>query len=142
VRALLDLSVLIAIFDEEHVHHERAQLWWADNGADGWASCPLTQNGVVRVLSQPSYSHPIAIGEAFEILAEQIANTNHVSWPDDLSLLDPKLIDHTRILGPKQLTDIYLLALAVKNGGRLATFDRTIPVGAVRGAGPHHVVVI
>jgi len=142
VRVLFDLSFLIAIFDEEHLHHERAQLWWDDNRDYGWASCPLTQNGIVRVLSQPTYSHPVSIAEAFEILAEQIARTDHVFWPDDLSLLDPGVIDHTHVLGPKQLTDIYLLALAVKNGGRLATFDRTIPLGAVRAAEPRHLAVV
>jgi uncharacterized protein len=142
VRALFDLSFLIAMFDEEHIHHENAQNWWATNEQHGWASCPLTQNGVVRVLSQPGYSHPISITEALDTLAEHIVRTDHVFWPDDVSLLDPQVVDHRYVLGPKQLTDIYLLALAVKNNGRLATFDRAMPIKAVRGAEARHISVI
>jgi predicted nucleic acid-binding protein len=79
---------------------------------------------------------------ALELFAEQIAGSDHVFWSDDISLTDSRCFDGTRILGPKQLTDVYLLALAVKNGGRLATLDRTVPLAAVRGAEPRHVVVI
>ncbi len=64
----------------------------------------------------------------------------HVFWPDDVSLADPKRFDHDRLLGPGQITDAYLLALAVQNDGRLVTFDRTIPIAAVGGAEPRHVV--
>jgi toxin-antitoxin system PIN domain toxin len=142
VRALFDVNLLIAAFDEEHVLHERAQQWWAANRMRGWASCPLTQNGFVRVVSQPNYANPISVEAALELFAEQIAGTDHVFWPDDISLTDSRCFDGTRILGPKQLTDVYLLALAVKNGGRLATLDRTVPLAAVRGAEPRHLVVI
>jgi predicted nucleic acid-binding protein len=82
------------------------------------------------------------VSEAIVLLFDEVAATNHVFWPDDISLLDEGLIERTRILGPKQLTDIYLLALAVKHGGRLVTFDRAIPMAAVRGARPEHLVVI
>jgi toxin-antitoxin system PIN domain toxin len=142
VRALFDLSVLIAIMDAEHMHHMRALQWWSQNRTTGWASCPLTQNGFVRVTSQSSYSFPISIGQAFQNLYEATMTDEHVFWPDDISLLDESLIDRNHVLGPKQLTDIYLLALAVKHGGRLVTFDRAIPIAAVRGAGAHHLVVI
>ena len=93
-------------------------------------------------MSQPSYSSPIPIGRAFNHLRRNVETEGHVFWPDDISLLDERLIDYSRVLGPKQLTDIYLLALAVKNGGRLVTFDRAIPIAAVRGARPEHLVVI
>jgi toxin-antitoxin system PIN domain toxin len=142
MRALLDLSVLIAIMDAEHMHHARALQWWSRNRKAGWASCPLTQNGFMRVTSQQSYSFPIPIGEAFENLYNATVTDDHTFWPDDISLLDERLIDRNHVLGPKQLTDIYLLALAVKHGGRFVTFDQGIPLAAVRGAQPHHLVVI
>jgi toxin-antitoxin system PIN domain toxin len=142
VRALLDLNVLIAFLDAEHLHKPRIHQWWLQNRTYGWATCPLTQNGFVRVISQPNYSSPISIGRAFDHLQRNTETNDHVFWPDDISLLDEQLIDRFRILGPKQLTDIYLLALAVKHGGRLVTFDRAIPIAAVRGAKADHVVVL
>jgi uncharacterized protein len=142
VRALFDLNMLVALLDDQHVDNPRAHRWFAEYRAQGWASCPLTQNGFVRILSQPSYAFPIPIVEAIDHLLEATGSDDHVFWPDDISLLDEQLIDRSRILGPKQLTDIYLLALAVKHGGRLVTFDRAIPAAAVRGARPEHLVVI
>jgi predicted nucleic acid-binding protein len=94
------------------------------------------------VISQPSYSSPIPIGRAFDHRRRNTETEGHAFWPDDISLLDERLIERTRVLGPKQLTDIYLLALAVKHGGRLVTFDHAIPMAAVRGARPEHLVVI
>jgi toxin-antitoxin system PIN domain toxin len=141
LRALFDVNLLIALFDEQHVLHGRAHEWWVANRANGWASCPLTQNGFVRVICQPSYPNPISIAAALEFLAEQLADTDHSFWPDDISLLDAELFDRERILGPKQLTHVYLLALAVRNGGRLATFDRAVPLNAVHGADSRHVAV-
>jgi len=142
LRALLDLNVLISMFDVHHLHYLKANDWWAQNSADGWASCPLTQNGFLRILSQPRYNAPIPLSDAFRYLCEAIESEGHRFWPDDISLLDEQLINRERVLGPKQLTDIYLLALAVKHGGCLVTFDRAIPIAAVREAKPHHVVVI
>ena len=80
--------------------------------------------------------------EAFEHLHEATEAEGHIFWPDDISLIDEQLIDRNHVLGPKQLTDIYLLALAVKHGGRLVTFDRAIPIAAVKGAQARHLVVI
>jgi len=134
--------MLLALFQPDHVHHSPAHQWWSENRAKGWASCPLTQIGFVRIASQPRYPKPMRVSEAIVLLFDEVAATNHVFWPDDISLLDEGLIERTRILGPKQLTDIYLLALAVKHGGRLVTFDRAIPIAAVRGARPEHLVVI
>lgn len=110
--------------------------------AEGWASCPLTQNGFARILSQPRYPQPVTVARALDHLAEQVAETDHVFWPDNVSLLDPGLFASHFILGPNQITDVYLLALAVKNGGRLATFDRSIRTSGVRGAEPHHLVML
>jgi toxin-antitoxin system PIN domain toxin len=142
LRSLLDVNVLIALLQPDHAHHRVAHRWWSTQRSEGWASCPLTQNGFVRIVSQPKYPKPLPIMRALDLLGEGIAGTDHAFWPDDVSLLDAQCIDRARILGPKQLTDVYLLALAVKNGGRLATFDRAIPVGAVRGATKRNVVVI
>jgi len=142
VRSLLDVNVLVALFDAQHIHHAAAQDWWAENRSSGWASCPLTQNGYVRVMSQPRYPNSITSTFACDLLARQTADTNHVFWPDDVSLLQSDLFDRQNILGPKQLTDIYLLGLAVTHGGRLATFDEAIPLRAVMSAEPHHLAVI
>jgi toxin-antitoxin system PIN domain toxin len=142
VRALLDVNVLIALFDEAHVHFERAWRWWSADMGDGWASCPLTQNGFLRVVSQPSYRNPVPLTFAREFLDRQVAETDHAFWPDDISLLDPARFDRRLNLGPRQLTDVYLLGLAVKNNGRLATLDRGIPTRAVRDAGSESLVVI
>lgn len=142
LRALLDVNLLIALFDADHSHHHTARSWWVAERDRGWASCPLTQNGFVRIISGFGYSRPIRTAEAVDLMAQQIALGGHEFWPDDVSILDPDVFDHTYFLGPKQLTDVYLLALAVRNSGRLVTFDRGIPLGAVRGAEARHVVVL
>jgi toxin-antitoxin system PIN domain toxin len=142
MRALLDVSVLLALFDPVHIHHRRAMTWWSGDRADGWASCAITQNGFLRIASQPTYSNPFPLPKAMATLQAQIAKSDHTFWPDNISLLDGSLIDHSRVLGPRQLTDIYLLALAVHNGGRLVTIDRSISLGAVKGACREHLVVV
>jgi toxin-antitoxin system PIN domain toxin len=140
MRALFDVNVLIAILDTDHAHHWAAHEWWAANRSAGWATCPLTENGMARIMSQSTYKNPVTTTFAIDLLAEQAAQTDHALWPDDVSLRDPELFDPSRILGPNQITDAYLLALAVKNKGRLVTFDRAISIAAVRGAEAHHVV--
>jgi toxin-antitoxin system PIN domain toxin len=142
VRALFDVNVLIAILDEEHVHHWRAHDWWAANQSDGWATCALTENGAARIMSQSGYKNPVSTAFAIDLLAEQVARTDHAFWPDDISLRESALFVPNSILGPNQITDVYLLALAVKQGGRLVTFDRAIPIAAVRGAETRHLAVI
>jgi hypothetical protein len=142
VRALFDVNLLIALFQPDHVHYRKAHQWWEPNQKEGWASCPLTQNGFVRILSQPKYAGSATVDGALDLLGRATNTPYHAFWADDISLLDRQRIDSGRILGPKQLTDIYLLALAVKNRGRLVTFDRTIPIRAVRDAEPHHMVVL
>jgi toxin-antitoxin system PIN domain toxin len=142
VRALLDVNFLLALLQPDHAHFERAHQWWETNKVHGWASCPLTQNGFVRIVSQASYPQPLPVAHALETLSDQIVRTDHQFWPDDISLLDAELIDGARLLGPKHLTDVYLLALAVKHGGRLVTFDRGIPLRSVRRAEQRHMVVL
>ena len=140
MRALFDVSMLLAMFDPAHMHFPRARVWWRDHRDAGWASCPLSQNGFVRIMSQPSYPRPVTPAEASFALHEQMNQPGHAFWPDDISITDPSLFDHSRILGPSQITDVYLLALALKHGGRLVTFDKGVPVAAVKGATKAHVV--
>jgi toxin-antitoxin system PIN domain toxin len=142
MRALLDVNVLIALFDADHSLHGPALKWFDEHGKGGWASCPLTQNGCIRVMSQPGYANPIPVHVVAGRLREAVADHHHEFWPDELSLLDERAVDTTRVHGPKQLTDVYLLALAVARGGRLVTFDRSLPVDAVLNAQKRHLVVI
>ena len=140
MRALLDVNVLIALLDSDHTSHRTAMAWFSEHGARGWASCPITQNGCLRIMSHPGYPNAPSVVEIVERLRAATAHSAHEFWPDSESLLDSKLIDPTRMHGPRQLTDVYLAALAVKHGGRLVTFDASIATGAVRGAKPQHVV--
>ena len=142
MRALLDVSVLLPLFDASHVHHQRAIAWCRANAKAGWASCPLTQNGFVRIVCQPKYPRPARMLDALGVLRQQIGEADHELWPDDISITDREIFDPAFILGPNQIADIYLLGLAVKNGGRLVTFDRGMPVRAVRGAEARHLVVL
>ena len=119
-----------------------AHEWWAANNSAGWATCPLTENGLVRIMSQPAYPNAITATFAIQLLAEQVERTDHAFWSDNVSLRDERSIASDRILGPNQITDVYLLALAVNNDGRLVTFDRSVPLDAVRGAEPRHLAVI
>lgn len=140
MRALFDVNALLAVFDERHTFNRRIRSWWHEHRQHGWATCPQTQNGFARVLSQPGYPNRRALQEALHVLESGISQSGHEFWPDDISLADPAIFDRSRMLGPRQITDVYLLALAVKNGGRLITFDRGLPIGAVRGATLEHVV--
>jgi toxin-antitoxin system PIN domain toxin len=142
MRALLDVNVLIALLDSDHASHAHATHWFAANGMEGWASCPITQNGCIRVMAHPNYPNALPVSALVERLAEAAAQPQHEFWPDDASLLDPDTADSARIHGPGQLTDAYLLALAVKHRGRLVTFDRSIAIEAVRGAQKKHLLVI
>jgi hypothetical protein len=142
IRALLDVNVLIALLDSDHTSHRSAVAWFSEHGAHGWASCPITQNGCVRIMSHPGYPNAHSVAEIVGRLRTATAHSAHEFWPDSESLLDERLIDPTRVHGPRQLTDVYLLALAVKHGGRLVTFDATIATEAVKGAKPEHLVTL
>jgi len=93
------------------------------------------------VISQPGYSGPVPFVQALDLLRLAVSQSDHASWPDDLSIADRTCFNHAHILGPRQIADVYLLALAVKNNGCLVTFDRSIPLAAVRGADPRQIVV-
>ena len=142
MRALLDINVLIALHDRDHVHHSHATSWLAANIKHGWASCPLTQNGCLRIMSQDGYSNPQPLSVLMPMLLHSTSDAHHHFWSDDISLLDAARFNHGFTHSPRQLTDLYLLGLAVKQGARLVTFDKRIPLSAVRGASPRHLVTL
>lgn len=140
--ALLDVNVLIALIDPAHKFHRTARDWALKNSSSGWASCPLTQNGCVRIISQPGYQQPVPILQAIQTLQNLCQSPLHQFWPDDLSLLDATAFDHGKIHGHRQLTDLYLLGLAVKHQGRFVTLDGAIALSAVKGAKKQHLVAL
>jgi uncharacterized protein len=142
LRALLDVNVLVALLDGSHLHHRAAMDWLAAHARAGWASCPLTQNGCLRILSLPSYPNAQAPARVAQRLAAATADRSHMFWPDSLSLLEPDRLRWDRVLSTRHITDVYLLALAVQQGGRLVTFDRSVAVQAVAGAQAKHFVAI
>jgi uncharacterized protein len=144
MRALLDVNVLIALLDPDHAFHDRAHAWWGANRDAGWASCPLTENGVARIMSNPNYSRQLRLtpDDLVSRIARFAAQTDHEFWPDDVSLRDDRVFDHARLHSSRLLTDVYLLALAMKHGGRLVTFDGDIPLAAVRSVRADHLVTL
>ena len=133
MRSLLDVNVLIALLDAEHVHHDAARAWMRDNIRHGWATCPITQNGCLRIMAQPGYPNRLPSSRVAERLRQATATDHHRFWPDDVSLLEAGTVDWGRIIGPRQVTDVYLLTLAVKHHGRFATFDARIAPDVVHG---------
>ncbi len=135
---LLDINVLIALLDPAHVQHDAAHEWFAAQGQRAWASCPLTENGVLRIVGHARYPNsPGTPAAVVQLMAGLCALPGHVFWPDDISLLPPNKgvgkLDSTRLLSSAQVTDSYLLALACAHNGQLATFDRRLVVDAVHG---------
>jgi len=128
---LLDVNLLLALSDPMHVHHEAAHRWFAQKGRRAWATCPITENGFVRISSHPSYpNRPGDVAAVLDILHRLCRSPGHHFWPEDISIL--QVVRPDVIVTHAQVTDVYLLALAVKNRGRLATLDQRIPVDAVQ----------
>lgn len=144
MRSLLDVNVLIALFDPDHVFHNRAHVWWNGQANGGWASCPITENGFVRIMSQAGYSVRARFtpNDLIHRLTSFATQTNHEFWPDSLTLRDDHVFVRDRIHGSRPITDLYLLALAARHQGRLATFDAGIPRSAVKDAQDEHLIVI
>jgi uncharacterized protein len=142
MRALLDVNVLIALHDRDHVHHERASEWFAAHAKMGWASCPLTQNGCLRIMSQPAYPSAQPLTALLSMLRQSTSAPFHEFWSDDASILDANRFHDAHMHSHRQITDLYLLGLAVKNRGRLVSFDIRIPLTAVLGATPAHLVAL
>ncbi|HEY6373973.1 MAG TPA: TA system VapC family ribonuclease toxin [Edaphobacter sp.] len=129
---LLDVNVLIALIDPAHVQHDAAHVWFAAYGRQSWATCPLTENGVLRIVGNARYPNsPGTPAAVAPFIAELRSLPGHVFWADDISLMDAEKFDASRLLTTAQVTDSYLLALASFHGGQLATFDRRLVVDAV-----------
>lgn len=140
--ALLDVNVLVALFDPDHVHHDVAHDWFADHESAGWATCPITENGFVRVVSNPAYGSGVRSALLIESLRRLCAMPSHVFWSDAVSVTDASVFNAALAPGHRLQTDVYLLGLAHKMGGCLVTFDKSIPLKAVVGGkeGLLHVI--
>ena len=133
---LLDANVLIALAWPDHSANGRASRWFAQRGSDGWATCPMTQAALVRTLSNPSFSgSALTINGALEVLRRNLELPGHQFWVDSIPLIESLEKFEVTLTGHRQITDAYLVALAIRNRGQLATLDRGImqiaPVGAV-----------
>ena len=129
---LLDVNVLIALTDPAHVAHDDAHVWFADMSRHAWATCPITENGVLRILGNPKYPNsPGSPAQVAGILRSLRALPGHEFWSEDFSVVADAQVDAARILTSAQVTDTCLLALARRRGGQLATFDRRLSTAAV-----------
>lgn len=122
--SLLDVNLLVALAWPSHVQHGTAVEWFRENRSSGWATCPLTQSGFVRVSSNrtiiPEAKSP---REAIDLLRRIVSRKDHRFWNDDVVFSGAEEIETARLLGHRQVTDAHLLALAIRRQGRLATFD-------------------
>lgn len=139
---LLDVNVLIALIDPDHVQHGAAHQWFLEEGQVSWATCPITENGLLRIVGHAKYPNsPGSPAALASTLSELRSLAGHEFWPDAISLLDTELFDMSHMLTTGQITDSYLLALARFNGGKLATFDRRFVLDAVvSGAESLHLI--
>jgi toxin-antitoxin system PIN domain toxin len=131
---LLDVNVLIALVDPGHVQHDQAHNWFARVGHQAFATCPLTENGLVRIVGHPKY--PNSPGPPSAVLQSLIAIRSlpgHTFWPDHLSIADAAFFASQLLSSHSRVTDSYLLALAHANGGRLATMDQKLATEVVPG---------
>ena len=131
---LLDVNMLLSLCDPRHVHHEPAHRWFAAKGMAAWATCPIVENGFIRIASHPSYPNSPGKGScAADILRQFSRRAGHHFWPDDISLMNERLFRLGPTLSANQTTDVYLLGLAIKHDAKLATLDGSIPASVVIG---------
>ena len=141
--ALLDVSILVALFDADHVHHQMAHDWFEDQRPSGWATCPITENGFIRIATSPSlFDPPKRPAEVVEELRAFRQSGHHHFWADAVSMADDAVFAPRMIRGHKQVSDAYLLGLAASRRGAFATLDQSIPLGAVKGATRSNLIVI
>ena len=127
---LLDVNLLLALADPMHVHHDRAHRWYGMTGQRAWATCPITENGFVRVASHPQYpNRPGDSAAVLGLLRQFCAHSGHVFWADDASLRT--ILTPNAVFTHNHVTDVYLLGLAAAHGGKLATLDQHISVSSV-----------
>jgi toxin-antitoxin system PIN domain toxin len=128
---LLDVNLLLALSDPMHVHHDPAHRWFARTGYLSWATCPITENGFVRIASHPRYpNRPGSVVAVLSLLRQLCSLEGHQFWAADSSIQD--MLPQDLVVSHNQLTDIYLLGLAVHNQGRLATLDQRIPASLLK----------
>lgn len=133
---LLDANVLIALAWPEHSAHDRASRWFSHHAERDWATCPMTQAALVRVLSNPAFSpRALTPSQALQVLTANVELPGHHFWSDSIGLREAVMRMSTALIGHQQVTDAYLVALAIHHRGKLATLDRRIlkfaPPGAV-----------
>lgn len=138
--ALLDVNTLIALFDVDHAHHARAKRWLDSNIQFGWATCPITQNGMIRIMSQRAYPRASTTQDMTLRLRDATAAPSHTFLCDNLSFTDASCVHADAVLTAANTTDIYLLALAVAHKARFVTFDHGVSLRAVVGATTAHLV--
>jgi hypothetical protein len=130
---LLDVNLLLALTDPMHIHHPSAHRWFVEKGHKAWATCPLTENGFIRIASHPNYpNRPGEVAAVLAILRRLCETPGHHFWPEDISIL--RILEPDAIITHAQITDVFLLGLAIHKKGKLATLDQRIPVEAVRGS--------
>jgi uncharacterized protein len=141
---LLDVNVLIALLWPPHEAHERAQRWFAKNAGQGWATCAMTQAGFVRVVSNPAFSRrAVSPRDALQVLGGSVQHPAHHFWTEDIGVAEAVAPFGRRLLGHQQITDGYLLGLAIHKKGRLATLDGSVPsLLPEQGAARSRVVLI
>ncbi len=131
---LLDVNVLIALVDPAHVQHEPAHEWFSRVGHRSFATCPITENGLLRIVGHPKYPNsPGTPGAVASTLTTLRALPGHTFWKDKISITDNRYLDAARLSSHAQVTDSYLLALARAHNGRLASMDRKLMAAAVAG---------
>ena len=141
--SLLDVNVLVALAWPNHVQHEAALRWFRENRSAGWATCPVTQSGFVRASSNRHViSEAKSPGEALLLLQRIVARPDHRFWTDDIAIASADEVEPGRLLGYRQVTDAHLLALAIRRGGRLATFDSGIREVVPEGHSADNVVCL
>ena len=142
---LLDVNVLIALMDPAHEFHRAATAWFRKHRAEGWATCPTTESGFIRILSNPKYPNiSLSPAQGAELLVRLVeANSStHNWWSENLSMRDTAVFALSNLTSYKQITDSALLAVATANAGKLATCDRRIGAAAVRGASAASITTI
>ena len=131
-RYLLDVNVLIALVDPAHLQHEAVHGWFSRVGRKAFATSPITENGLLRIVGHPKYPNsPGAPSTIVSSLAAIRALAGHEFWPDSISLADSRFVDATLLSSHSRVTDSYLLALARANKGQLATLDHKLATEVV-----------
>ena len=139
---LLDVNMLIALCDPMHTHRTIAKKWFQEQSTNGWATCPITENGLVRILGQPAYPNgPPTPSGPLQALRQLTSLPGHQFWNDNISISDPNLFEELTHLNSKQITDVYLLGLAASRTSKLVTLDKGIDSNRVQGGTEALIIV-